>query len=129
RGTQISHIVRAALESICYQSRDLIEALETSSGQKLEELRIDGGASANNALAQFQADLLGVPCVRPADTETTSRGAAMLAGLGTGFWEHFEDVSARLTAGATQFEPKLSEEERNALYRDWKAAVQRVLTD
>ncbi|MHC4390736.1 MAG: glycerol kinase GlpK [Planctomycetota bacterium] len=129
RGTQISHIVRAALESICYQSRDLIEALETSSGQKLEELRIDGGASANNALAQFQADLLGVPCVRPADTETTSRGAAMLAGLGTGFWKHFEDVNARLTAGATRFEPKLSEEARNALYRDWKAAVQRVLTD
>ena len=81
-----AEIVRATLESIAYQTRELVEAMEADSGKRLEELRVDGGAAANNFLMQFQADLLGRPIVRPADVETTALGAAFLAGLATGFW-------------------------------------------
>src|SRR5262249_4632024 len=83
-----AHLVRAALESIAYQTRELVEAMEADSGERLSELRVDGGASVNNFLMQFQADILGRPIVRPADIETTALGAAYLAGLACGFWKN-----------------------------------------
>ena len=87
RSTEREHIVRAALESIAYQTRDLVEAMEADSGEQLSELRVDGGAAVNDFLMQFQADILGRPIVRPVDVETTALGAAYLAGIATGFWK------------------------------------------
>lgn len=126
RGTRREHIVRAALESIAYQTRDLVEAMESDSHSRLAELRVDGGATANDFLMQFQADILGVPVVRPAYSETTALGAAFLAGLATGFWsgtpelENFWRVDRR-------FEPSMPDSRREALYAGWQAAVQRAL--
>ena len=126
RGARREHIVRAALESIAYQTRDLVEAMESDCGTGLAELRVDGGATANDFLMQFQADILGVPVVRPAYSETTALGAAFLAGLATGFWtgtgelEGFWSVDRR-------FEPSMPEARRSDLYEGWKAAVGRAL--
>ncbi|MBL4847857.1 MAG: glycerol kinase GlpK [Planctomycetes bacterium] len=127
RGTDVSHIVRAALESIAFQSRDLIEALQADLGEsgKLTELRVDGGACANGLLMQFQADLLGIPIVRPTNIETTAQGAAFLAGLGSGFWKSFAEVESVLGVDRT-FEPKMGVEEREQLYAGWKEAVGRA---
>ncbi len=91
-GTDRPRLVRATLESIAYQTRELVEAMESDSGHKLKELRVDGGATANNFLMQFQADILGSPLVRPADIETTALGAAYLAGLATGFFKSQEEL-------------------------------------
>src|SRR2546423_1141388 len=87
RGTTREHIARAALEAIAYQTADVLNAMRSDSGIELNELRVDGGASRNDFLMQFQADVLGIPVVRPANTETTAAGAAYLAGLATGFWK------------------------------------------
>ena len=126
RGTGREQIVRAALESIAYQTRDLVEAMESDSGAKLAELRVDGGATANDFLMQFQADILGVPVVRPAYAETTALGAAFLAGLATGVWNSTDELE-RFWSVDRRFVPSMEESRRNTLYDGWKAAVARAL--
>lgn len=126
RGTTREHIVRAALESICYQTRDVAEAMERESGIQLKELRADGGAVANRFLMQFQSDMLGVPVEIPSITETTALGAAYLAGIATGFWDSREELDARWKV-AQRYEPRMDDRERNRLYARWQQAVQRSL--
>lgn len=127
RGTTKSHIVRAALESMCYRTKDVMDAMAGDSGLVIQELKVDGGATANDFLCQFQADLLGVNVVRPRDVETTARGAAYLAGLGSGFWS---DVSQ---LGETQaidkvFVPAMPADQSRRLYEEWTCAVRRTLS-
>ena len=124
RGTTREHIARAALESIAYQSRDIIEAMVSDSGKKLTSLRVDGGATANDFLMQFQADILGTPLEKPVITEMTGLGAAYLAGLETGFWQNKQEIAAQWKMERT-FEPKMSEDKRETLYHGWKKAVER----
>ncbi len=124
RATGRAHLVRAALESIAYQTRDLVEAMEDDAGQSLRELRVDGGAAGNNFLMQFQADILNRRIVRPVDTETTALGAAYLAGLATGFWKSVEEVES-FWGVERVFEPRMSDSERARLLEGWKAAVAR----
>ena len=124
QGTTRAHIARAALEGIAYQTRELVEAKEADSGQELRELRVDGGASANDFLMQFQSDILGKKIVRPADVETTALGAAYLAGLATGFFKNLGDVEQFWRAERV-FEPKMSAATREQLYAGWKKAVAR----
>ena len=126
RGARREHLVRAALESIAYQTRDLVEAMESDCGTRLAELRVDGGATANDFLMQFQADIIGVPVVRPAYAETTALGAAFLAGLATGFWSGTDELE-RFWSVDRRFEPAMSEARRTDLYEGWKAAVARAL--
>ena len=121
-GTGRAEIVRATLESIAYQTRELVEAMEADSGERLKELRVDGGAAANNFLMQFQADILGCRIVRPADTETTALGAAYLAGLATGFWKSVEELES-FWESERVFEPQMGDARRADLYAGWKAAV------
>jgi len=123
-GTGQAEIVRATLESIAYQTRGLVEAMEADSGEQLKELRVDGGAAANNFLMQFQADILGCRIVRPADVETTALGAAYLAGLATGFWKSIEELES-FWVSERVFEPQMSEAQRYELYAGWKSAVAR----
>ena len=106
RGTSSGHIARAALESIAYQVADLLDAMSADAGIPLTELRVDGGAATNNMLMQFQADLLGVPVVRPAVTETTALGAAYLAGIAVGYWKSVDDVSGQWKVDR-RFEPAM----------------------
>jgi glycerol kinase len=124
RGTTSAHIARAALESIAYQVADLSGAIETDTGTPLSELRVDGGASANDTLMQFQADILGVPVVRPSITETTALGAAYLAGLATGIWKDANSL-ARLHSTQKRFEPRMSRSRANELRLRWNEAVSR----
>jgi glycerol kinase len=128
RGTTRAQIVRAALEGICYETRDLIEALEKAGGRGIPELRVDGGAARNDFLLEFQADILGKPVVRPRDTESTALGAALLAGLAVGFWRDFAEVEPCFRSGDRRFSPAMGAERREALYRGWQAAIGRVLT-
>ena len=127
RGAGRAHVVRATLESIAYQTRDVIEVMNADSGIPLRELRVDGGAATNDFLMQLQADLLGVPVDRPALVETTAAGAAFLAGIGSGFWPGPE---ALLGARRRErlFEPAMPAPERDRLYDGWKRAVGRVLS-
>ncbi len=130
RGTGRAHIVRAALESIAYQSKDMIEAMkkdleEAGAGFGLVELRVDGGACANDFLMQFQADLLDLTVDRPVMHETTSLGAAYLAGLGVGLWKSADEL-ARVRKTERKFQPTMGTEEREKLYSGWKKAVERV---
>ena len=124
RGTTHSHIARAALESIAYQSFDLLKAMEADSGIQLEQLRVDGGAAVNNLLMQFQADLLGVSVIRPKITETTALGAAYLAGLSIGFWEDWDEISGQWQT-ERKFEPAMSKDEIKTLYSGWLNAVEK----
>ena len=124
RGTTHSHIARAALESIAYQSFDLLKAMEADSGIQLEQLRVDGGAAVNNLLMQFQADLLGVSVIRPKITETTALGAAYLAGLSVGFWEDWDEISGQWQT-ERKFEPVMSKDEIKTLYSGWLNAVEK----
>ena len=124
RGTNRAHIARAALEAIAFQSAEVLSAMESDSGKRLRELRVDGGAAGNNLLLQFQADLLGVPVVRPRITETTALGAAYLAGLAVGFWQD-EDELASMWHAERRFEPTMSDEQRAALLGGWRRAVDR----
>ncbi|MCS7068450.1 MAG: glycerol kinase GlpK [Meiothermus sp.] len=124
RGTTKAHIARAALEAIAYQSRDVLEAMEADSGLPLSELRVDGGASVNDLLMQFQADLLGTPVVRPKVTETTALGAAYLAGVGVGMLTK-EQIAERW-AVEKRFEPAMPQAERERLYSGWKKALERA---
>jgi glycerol kinase len=126
RGTRRDHLVRAALESVAYQTRDVLEAMQADSGIELKELRADGGAIANDFLAQFQSDLLGVPLLRPQMTETTALGAAYLAGLATGFWSSREEIASQW-AIERRFEPSMSSKQCEALYAGWKLAVQTTM--
>lgn len=126
RGTQRAHIVRAALEAIAYQTRDVLEAMQQDSGERLQQLRVDGGAAANDFLLQFQADLLGVPVLRPQLIETTALGAAFLAGLAVGFWRDRAELSA-LAQVDRVFTPAMSSERRLALMDGWRAAVRRTV--
>jgi glycerol kinase len=125
RGANRNHIIRAALESIAYQSKDLIDAMQEDSGCKLTSLKVDGGASRNNLLMQFQADITGAEVVRPIITETTALGAAYLAGLAVGFWESKEEIAEKW-AVSQAYTPNLSEDKKEKLYRGWKKAVERA---
>ncbi|HZV01462.1 MAG TPA: glycerol kinase GlpK [Planctomycetota bacterium] len=129
RGTGRDHIVRAALESIAYQTRDLVDALRADLGPDtpIESLKVDGGAVANDFLMQFQSDVLGVPVVRPRNVETTATGAAYLAGLACGFWKSQEEV-AKFQEVDRVFSPRLDVAGRERLYAGWKQAVARVRT-
>ena len=124
RGTTRAHITRAALESICYQSAELLEAMQKDSKLELKELRVDGGACKNNLLMQTQADILGVPVVRPKVTETTALGAAYLAGLAVGYYDSIEQIAKQWKADRT-FEPTISADERQTKLARWKEAVER----
>jgi glycerol kinase len=125
RGSEVGHIARATLESMCYQSRDVLEAMAADSGVHVKTLRVDGGAVVNNLLMQFQADILGVPVQRPQVAETTALGAAYLAGLATGFWGSAKEVAEHWAVDRT-FEPKMGADQREKLYADWKRAVERL---
>ena len=125
RGTTVAHVARAALESIAYQSADVLSAMETDAGVKLSELRVDGGAAANNLLLQFQADLLGVPVVRPKVLETTALGAAYLAGLAVGYWRDDAEVGANWQIDR-RFEPAMSRDHAGSLMAGWRKAVERA---
>lgn len=122
RGTTKEHIVRATLESIAYQTRDVLQAMEIDSGIKLAALKVDGGAVKNNFLMQFQSDILGVPVDRPVVQETTALGAAFLAGLAIGYWKSTDDVTNNWKLD-NRFEPKLVEKDRESLYKGWQTAV------
>jgi glycerol kinase len=123
RGASAGHIARATLESMCYQTRDVIETMTLESKKPLHRLRVDGGAVVNNLLMQFQADILGVPVERPKVAETTALGAAYLAGLATGFWRDKREL-AELWGVDRVFEPQFSEDQREELYARWKQAVE-----
>ena len=125
RGTNRSHLARAALESIAFQSRDLAEAMKDDAAITLAELRVDGGAVANNLLMQFQSDILNTPVIRPAITETTALGAAYLAGLAVGYWANLEDVAQHWQM-EKRFDPTMNEAAREQLYQNWKKAVERA---
>ena len=125
RGSSAAHLARAALESIAYQSADLIGAMEADCGRKLRELRVDGGATENNTLMQFQADLLRVPVVRPRTTETTALGAAYLAGLAVGFWKNRAEIS-RLWSADRTFRARAPAVTTRRLVAAWHRAVARA---
>ena len=125
RGTTNAHIVRAVLESMAYQTRDVVDAMQAEGGIPLKELRADGGASVNSFLMQFQADILGVPVEVPRVTETTALGAAYLAGLATGFWQSRDEIDAKWKL-AHRYEPSMSDSERARLYKRWQKAVERA---
>ena len=124
RGTTRAHIARAALEAIAFQSAEVLMAMQRDAGQPLVELRVDGGATANDLLMQFQADLLGVPVIRPKVIETTALGAAYLAGLAVGFWESLDEVAANWQMDR-RFEPVMPREDAAARLRQWERAVAR----
>ena len=123
RGTTRAHIVRATVEAMAYQTRDVVEAMELDSGRKLTELRVDGGAAVMDALCQLQADLLGIPVRRPRQTETTALGAAFLAGLGAGIWK--ESDLASLWKLDREFAPSMSRDEAETRQSEWRRAVER----
>jgi glycerol kinase len=126
RGSSDAHIVRAALESIAYQSADVISAMEKDTGIKLESLKVDGGASANDFLLQFQADISGLTAVRTASCEATARGAAALAYIALGIHKTREDIAA-LQTNTESFSPQMSEESRSRLLSGWHRAVRAAL--
>lgn len=127
RATKKEQIIRASLESIAYQVRDIIEVMEKEAKIKVEKLRVDGGAAENNWLMQFQSDILSIPVERPAIYETTSLGVALLAGLTVGFWKDQRELVALCKSGVL-FLPKMDEGKRENLYQGWKKAVSRVLS-
>jgi glycerol kinase len=125
RDTKPGHIARAALESIAFQVADVLDAVQSETGTPLGALRVDGGAAVNDLMMQFQADVLGVPVVRPRVTETTALGAAYLAGLATGFWPNPEALRAR-RQDDVRFEPGMSGDERAKRRNRWQRAVERT---
>jgi len=124
RGTKAGHLARAALESIAHQTADLMDAMQQDSGIPIDTLRVDGGAARNDTLLQFQADLLGIPVVRPAITETTSLGAAFLAGLAVGFWKNTEEIQTQWKVDK-EFQPRMPAEEVEHLRNRWHNALGR----
>src|SRR6266540_4291892 len=125
RGATRAHIARAAIEAMAYQTRDVVECMQTDSGIRAKELRVDGGATRNDFLCQFQADILGISVVRPVVTETTALGAAYLAGLAVNFWKSEKEISAQWRE-EKRFEPGMRRGERERLYEGWKEAVARA---
>ena len=125
RGANRNHLVRAALESIAYQTREVLDAMACDSGLRPDVLRVDGGAARNDFLCQFQADILGIPVERPATTESTALGAAYLAGLATGFWRDENELASHAQGGRC-FEPKMAAARREELYAGWRDAVERT---
>ena len=126
RGVNKNHIIRATLDSIAYQVLDVLRAMEADAGVKLSSLKVDGGASANNYLMQFQSDITAAPVLRPRCVETTATGAAYLAGLAVGYWKDLQDIRSNWAIDRT-FGPELSEEDRNTKVSGWNRAVQRSL--
>ena len=125
RGANLAHIARAALEGIAYQVADILQAMTADSGVKLAELRVDGGAAKNNLLMQFQADILGIPVVRPNETETTALGSAYLAALAVGYFKSLEELASHWGIDRT-FEPKMSADQREKLQSEWNKALGRA---
>ncbi len=125
RGSTRAHIARAALEAIAFQSRDVVECMEKDSGLRFPELKVDGGATANGFLMQFQADMLGIPVVCAGEAETTALGAAQLAGLASGFWKDQAEVAANWKAGR-RCEPRMAPEARERTYARWRKAAERA---
>jgi glycerol kinase len=125
RGTTREHLIRATLEAIAFQTRDVVDCMARDAALPLAKLRVDGGACRNDFLMQLQADLLGVPVERPAMLEVTAFGAAALAGLAVGFWRDRAELEAVMGQGATRFEPALDAARRDALYAGWQRAVER----
>lgn len=123
RGTEKEHFIRATLESLCYQTRDVIEEMAQDSGIEVNSLRVDGGAVKNNFLMQFQSDLLNIEVERPEINETTALGAAYLAGIATGFWKDKSEIQRRWKLEKS-FEPEMNQKESNRLYKGWKKAVE-----
>lgn len=126
RGTSAAHLARAALESMVWQTRDLVEAMQADAGIPLNELRVDGGATVNNLMLQMQADVLGTCVQRPVVSETTALGAAYLAGLAVGYWNDQQEIAQRWALDR-QFSPQMASDDRDSRYRRWKRAVQRSL--
>ncbi|MBK7978729.1 MAG: glycerol kinase GlpK [Ignavibacteriae bacterium] len=122
RGTNSGHIARAALEAIAYQTSDVLKAMESDSGIKVSELRVDGGATSNNLLMQFQCDILNIPLVRPMISETTALGVAYLAGLAIGYWNDLEEISNQWIIGK-KFEPKMDNSDIEKLLNNWQQSV------
>jgi len=125
RGANRNHLVRAALESIAYQTREVVEAMAKDSGLRPAVLRVDGGAARNNFLCQFQADILGTPVERPATTESTALGAAYLAGLAVNFWKDERELASQFKIDR-RFEPRMDLSRREELYAGWQRAVERA---
>jgi glycerol kinase len=122
RGSSNAHIARAALDSIAYQTRDVLKAMEADAGIHIKELRVDGGATVNNALMQFQSDILNGKVVRPKITETTALGAAYLAGLAVGYWKNIDEIQEQWQVDKA-FLPGMDNEKRNKLIKGWQRAV------
>ena len=125
RGTEKTHLIRATLESLAYQTKDVLTVMEQDSGVPLKALRVDGGACANNLLMQFQSDILGVNVERPKIIETTALGAAYLAGLAVGYWTK-ADISQKWQLD-NAFESDMEDAERGKLYKGWQKAVKRTM--
>jgi glycerol kinase len=125
RGATGAHLARAALESIAFQTCDVLRAMEADAALRVSELRVDGGAARNDLLMQFQADVLGMPVVRPVVHETTALGAAYLAGLAVGFWKSADEIDAQWRAEKV-FEPAMSRDQAGELMRGWQKAVERT---
>lgn len=125
RGTNRAHIARAALEAIAFQSAEVLTAMAKDATRPVRELRVDGGAARNDLLMQMQADIAGVPVIRPAQTETTALGAAFLAGLASGFWQSTDEI-ASLWRAERVFEPVMNEDQRGFLMNQWARAVGRA---
>jgi len=126
RGTNRNHIIRATLESLAYQTRDVLELMRNECGLDLCELRVDGGACANNFLMQFQSDIMGIPVERPEIIETTAMGAAYLAGLAVGFWKDQSMITERRKVNR-RFLPQMDDAKKEKLYAKWKKAVSRSM--
>jgi glycerol kinase len=122
RGSTDAHIARAAIESIAFQSMDLLKAMEADAGLPIKEVRVDGGATVNNQLMQFQSDILNTQVIRPQVTETTALGAAYLAGLAVGYWKSIDELQQYWQKDKA-FVPAMDEEKRNELQKNWKKAV------
>ena len=125
RGAGRAHLARATLEAVCFQTTDVVQAMETDSGTSLTELRVDGGMTVNNMLMQMQADILGVPVIRPRITETTALGAAYLAGLSIGYWDGLPQIAAQWSADRV-FEPAIGKARREEMLNGWRRAVSRA---
>ena len=128
RGTTAAHIARAALEGIAFQTMDIVQAMADDAHLTLREIKVDGGASRNNLMMQFQADILGIPVIRPATTETTALGAAFLAGLATGYWSGLDELRS-LTESAQRFEPHMEAERMQVAIAGWRDALRRTLSN
>ena len=126
RGSSNAHLARAALDSIAYQTLDILKAMEADSEIKIAELRVDGGGTINNQLMQFQSDLLNCKVVRPEVTETTALGAAYLAGLAVGYWKNIEEIQQQWQVNKI-FSPVMNENEREQLVKGWKKAVKAAI--